>query len=366
MARPRTKNKHLPKYVTVIHGSYWYRPPKAKPQRLAAVGEEGEMYRKLAGLMLPEDPSGLTTVRACLDRYEREVVPTLAIRTQKDYRRHLNVLRAEFGDRNPNDIQPRDIGRFLDVSKGKIQRNRIIAVLSAVYTKMVGRWYCADRNPCTGVERNESHKRTRYVTDDEYLAVYSIMPVRVQIAMALAVITAQRQGDLLNLKWEQVHDKGVDFQQGKTGKKVTIPFVEPTKEDPAPYDPLKETLARADMLLPQIPKVYVIRTMPRRVKEGLRPKGGQPYTSEGFRAVWQRGMNAAVRRGLIKERFTFHDLRAKSISDTESIDAAMIRAGHQSMAMTRSVYDRARRIASQGKMPELATPVFPKKQDGAA
>ena len=52
MSRPRTKNKHLPKYVTVIHGSYWYRPPKAKPQRLAAVGEESEMYRKMAGLVL--------------------------------------------------------------------------------------------------------------------------------------------------------------------------------------------------------------------------------------------------------------------------------------------------------------------------
>lgn len=85
MARPRTKNKHLPKYVTVIHGSYWYRPPKAKPERLAAVGEEAEMYRKLSGLMIPQDPGKLTTLSTCFDRYEREVVPTLAKRTQRDY-----------------------------------------------------------------------------------------------------------------------------------------------------------------------------------------------------------------------------------------------------------------------------------------
>lgn len=367
MARLRTKNKHLPKYVTVIHGSYWYRPPKSKPERLAAVGEEAEMYRKLSGLLLPEDPSKLTTLRACLDRYEREVVPTLAPRTQKDYHRHLNVLRAEFGDKMPDELQPRDIGRFLDVPKGKIQRNRIVAVLSAVYSKMVGRWYVAEKNPCLKVERNESKKRTRYVTDAEYLAVYNLMPVRVQIAMDLALLTGQRQGDLLSLKWEQVHEKGIDFEQGKTGKKLTIPFVVPTEEEPEPYDPLKVVLERARKLLPQIPNVYVIRTMPRKkMPDDGRPKGGQPYTSEGFRAIWQRGMKKALATGAIKSRYTFHDLRAKVVSDSASLEDAMKRAGHQSMTMTRSVYDRGTRVASQGRLPQLETPPLQKKQDGAA
>lgn len=209
MGRKRKTNKHLPKYVTVIHGSYWYRPPKKKPERLAAVGDEHEMYRRLAGLMEPEDPSKLVTVGDCLDRYEREVVPTLAPRTQKDYHQHLKILRDHFGAKRPHEVEPRDIGRFLDVPTGKIQRNRIVAVLSAVFSKMVGRWYVADRNPCLKVERNESKKRTRYVTDAEYMAVYNMMPVRQQIAMDLALITAQRQGDLLALKWEQVHDKGI-------------------------------------------------------------------------------------------------------------------------------------------------------------
>lgn len=368
MARLRKTNKHLPKYVTVIHGSYWYRAPKRKPERLAAVGEEAEMYRKLAGLMMPEDPSELTTLRACLDRYEREVVPTLAKRTQKDYHRHLNVLRATFGDRHPGDLKPRDIGRFLDVPKGKIQRNRIVAVLSAVYSKIVGRWYVegVHSNPCMKVERNESHKRTRYITDTEYLAVYALMPTRVQITMDLALITGQRQGDLLSLKWEKVHETGVDFQQGKTGKKITIPFIPPTEQEPTPYDPLKETLARAKVLLPEIPKVYVIRTMPRELVPGQKPKGGQPYSSEGFRAIWQRGMAKALKLGAVKERFTFHDIRAKCVSDSASLEDAMTRAGHQSMTMTRSVYDRGTRVASQGKLPQLETPPFSKKQEGAA
>lgn len=367
MARPRTRNKHLPKYVTIIHGSYWYRPPNKKPERLAAVGEEAVMYKKLSHLMLPEDPGELTTLRECFDRYERDILPTLAPRTQKDYRRHLKILRAEFGELHPDDLRPRDIGRFLDVPKGKIQRNRIVAVLSAVYTKMVGRWYVAEKNPCRSVERNPSGKRKRYVKDHEFAAVYRLMPTRIQIAMMLAVITGQRQGDILGLKWEHIHEKGIDFEQGKTGKKITIPFIEPTEEEPNPYDPLKEQLERAKALLPDVPKVYVIRTKPRRTRsEDGKPFGGQKYTSEGFRALWQRGMKRALRSGALKERFTFHDLRAKTVSDSKSLEDAMTRAGHQSMTMTRSVYDRGTRVASQGRAPELATPPQDKKHEDVA
>ena len=157
-------------------------------------------------------------IRDALDRYEEEVLPELAPRTQKDYRRHLKVLREKFGDYLPDELKPRDIGKFLDVKKGRIHRVRIVAVLSAVYTKMVGRWYIAERNPCQHVEKQKNPPRDRYVTDDEFKAVYDIMPERMQIAMDLALLTGQRQGDLLKLKWSEVLEDGVTFVQNKTGQ----------------------------------------------------------------------------------------------------------------------------------------------------
>ena len=60
----------------------------------------------------------------------------------------------------------------------------------------------------------------------------------------------------------------------------------------------------------------------------------------GFKALWQRWMGRALKRGVLKQRFTFHDLRAKCVSDNKSIEAAMQLAGHTNMAMTRRVYDR--------------------------
>lgn len=319
MARPRKSHKHLPKYVSVLGASYWYRPTHGEHVRICKVGDESTLYRWLADKLEPISNDKLTTLAVCFDRYEREVLPGLAPRTQKDYRRALRVLRAEFGDRSPNSVQPRDIGRFLDVDKGKIHRNRQVAVLSAVYTKMVGRWYVADRNPCTAVERNPSHKRTRYVTDEEFRTVYEAMPPRVQVAMELALLTGQRQGDLLALRWESVSSEGVYFQQGKTGKRLLVGM------SPA----LEAVLVRAKRMVPQLPREYVIRTAE-----------GSPYTPEGFRAIWQRRMRRLVASGKLKARFTFHDLRAKSVSDSGSLDEAFERAGHTSMAMTRGVYDR--------------------------
>jgi len=327
MSRPRTKNTHLPKYVTVIHGAYWYRPPagpdgvKPKPTRIGPEGQEHLVWKFMLDLQEPQAVSNAPSLAECFDRYQREVIPTLAPRTQRDYARHVALLRKTFGHMQPSELQPKHIGQFLDRPKGKIQANRQVAVLSAVYSKMVGRWYVCDKNPCQHVERNPSKKRTRYITDEEFAAVRGIAPLRVQIMMDLALLTGQRQGDLLTLPLKNVSAEGILFRQGKTGKRLLVGM------SPA----LQEVVDRGRKLLPQNEWGTVVRTS---------KDGGRPYTSEGFRALWQRVMNKAMRLKLIPERYTFHDIRAKSVSDSKNIQEAFERAGHTSMAMTRGTYDR--------------------------
>jgi integrase len=150
--------------------------------------------------------------------------------------------------------------------------------------------------------------------------VYAIAKPRVRLAMDLALLTGQRQGDILSLPFKNVTDEGILFRQAKTGKRLLVEM-SPT---------LKEVIDRARAMAPVVDiGGYVLRT-----------RRGVCYTSEGFRACWQRTMNKAMKLGAIGERFTFHDLRAKSVSDTTDIQKAFERAGHTSMAMTRGVYDR--------------------------
>jgi integrase len=139
--------------------------------------------------------------------------------------------------------------------------------------------------------------------------------------MDLALLTGQRQGTLLKLKWSQVTPEGVLIQQankgGKKGKRLLIEM-SPT---------LEAVLVRAKAFLPHLPREYVIRN-----------RKGRAYSQNGFRKNWQTAMAKFVKAGGL--RFTFHDLRAKSASDAVTIQDAFERLGHTSMAMTRGVYDR--------------------------
>lgn len=143
--------------------------------------------------------------------------------------------------------------------------------------------------------------------------------------MDLAYLTGQRQGDILKLRWDHidVNQRVIHIRQGKTGKRFGIAIT----------DALEEVLVRCKRMTPALPRAYVLRT-----------KEGERYTSEGFRTMWQRTIQKAVRVGAIKSPFTFHDLRAKSASDNADIEDAAKLLGHQNSQMTRSVYDRSVRI----------------------
>lgn len=265
------------------------------------------------------------TVGDIIDRYEAECLSSLGRRTARDYVRHLKHLRAAFGHLIASEVKPKDFRDFMNVKKGKIQKNRQLAVLSSAFSEAVGRWYMLERNVLRDVKRHPSSPRNRYVTDEEYAKCKAQAPLRVQLMMELALLTGQRQGDLLDITWDQVRDMMILFTQSKTGKRLAVQIT------PA----VEEVLDRCWQL-------------PSGGKDGgeyvITRKCGGRYTSEGFRALWQRTINAFVKAGNL--RFSFHDLRAKSASDSSTIDAAYQRLGHTSMTMTRRVYDRGIRVVS--------------------
>jgi integrase len=278
----------------------------------------------------------MKTIKELIDRYRDEEMGHLARRTHKDYLRNLEILTENFGHFPADALKPRDIGRFMDVKKGRIQRGKIVSVLSSIYKLAVGKWYDVDVNPCLQVLKPKSKPRTRYVTDAEFWGVHGICSPPMQLAMEIALLTGQRQGDIVNMGWDQVEvyprpitkDGKVSYgllhvHQGKTGKKLAINITEA----------LKDVLVRAKRRPPALPRLYIIRT-----------RTGEPFTPEGFRTLWQRKIREALDGGIVTSRFTFHDIRAKSASDNNSIQAACDLLGHQDIRMTKAVYDRSVRI----------------------
>lgn len=265
------------------------------------------------------DPETAVTVNAILHRFERDYVPNLSPRTQIDYGRHISTLRQLFGQRIAGELKPKDFGPFMDVKKGKTQRNKQLAVLSCAFSEAVGRWYWLEQNVLRDVKRHPAGVRNRYVTDKEFEGMKALCPPRHKLAMDLALLTGQRQGDIISMKWAQVQDMHIVVYQGKTGKKLAI-----------------EVTATVEAVLDKC------WNLPGGGCDGsdwvLPTRRGTAYTGEAFRACWQRTMRKWEKLG--NKRFTFHDLRAKSASDSETIDDAYQRLGHTSMSMTRRAYDR--------------------------
>src|SRR5579884_141196 len=108
MGRKRKKDSHLPRRVYLEHGRYWYKPkkPKTTPAgwkpRIDLGTSESEMYAALAKVVKTDKPMHL--MDQVFDKYIVEVLPTLAPRTQDDYRKYIAKLRPAFKAAHPNEI----------------------------------------------------------------------------------------------------------------------------------------------------------------------------------------------------------------------------------------------------------------------
>ncbi len=242
-----------------------------------------------------EAPAQQDTVAALIAYYRQEHLPRLGARTQQDRHQYLQALERVFGHMKPARVRPTDIAQYLEAYPSPVSANRHIATLSVVFRKAM-RVGLAERNPCDGVERNPERARDRYVTDAEFLALKAATDDWMQAVLDLAYLTGIRQGDLLRLDRRQVDAEGIHLRQAKTGQRQVI------ERTPA-LDDVLQRLQRA------------------RPVAGMRllcTRRGQPYTESGFKALWQRLQRKAVADGVITERFTFHDLRAKAATDADS------------------------------------------------
>jgi hypothetical protein len=111
---------------------------------------------------------------------------------------------------------------------------------------------------------------------------------------------------------------------------------------------LREVIDRARKLGPDIRKTLICNLQ------------GKPFTESGFRSDWNRLMNTALegrkrKNGVvtlapvIKESFTFHDLRGKSASDESDFATAFERLAHDDPRTTQLIYRLKPRRARAGR-----------------
>ena len=140
--------------------------------------------------------------------------------------------------------------------------------------------------------------------------------------MNIALITAMRQRDILSLERRQIVEDAIKVT--KTGKQQLFPM----------STDLKESIDAALKMSPQLRRHVIVN------------RQGKPYTRDGFQSQWQRVQKKAFELGKFSTRYTFHDIRAKSLSDARTLEEPRVPANHSDSRITQAVYRR---------LPETAT-----------
>jgi len=219
---------------------------------------------------------------------------------------------------SPNDIKPEHVRKYLDKrgAKSRTQANREKAFMSRVYRWAYERGY-AKGNPTKGVKQFKEIARDRYITNEEYNALFSISCHVVQVAMELAYLCCARQNDILEMKKSQLMEEGILIKQSKTAV-AQIKGWSPRLTEAI-------NMARNLPLNAGMSSLYVIHQI-----------SGHKYTRDGFNSRWRKAKEEAkVKFPHLSFDFTFHDLKAKGISDLEgNLYEKQAISGHKNVEQT--------------------------------
>lgn len=139
------------------------------------------------------------------------------------------------------------------------------------------------------------------MSDGEFLEAFEAAPEPLQDALALALLTGLRQGDLRALRREALADDGIRVTEAKTGKRKVIGWTDALRFF------VKRALARAETIAarPADPRKH---RQKREVSAFvLTNRFGEPWTMAGLQTAFKR----------LETDWHFHDLRAKAASDAE-------------------------------------------------
>lgn len=225
---------------------YVYRRINGRPQRVrlgtypimtveqarrAAVAVNAEVARGIDPNQQKRTIRSETTFKALFERFmEQHARPHL--RGWKEYERQYKKYLKPIHNRKLSDVYKADIARIhtkLGKESGPYQANRVLAMLSAVFTfALKNEW--AGANPARGVKRFKEQSRERFLNADEMKRFFEALKAEpnelFQDYFLLVLFSGARRSNAASMRWSDVDlAHGVwtiPAEQFKTGKAVKV------------------------------------------------------------------------------------------------------------------------------------------------
>lgn len=249
--------------------------------------------------------------------FESPACKALAASSQEQYRKNSRALLKVFGAMPAAKVKPQHIRRYMDLrgQETTVTANRELAFFSRLFAWAYERGM-VPMNPCKGVRRFNEKSRDRYITDEEYFAVLAQCDDTLRAIIEIAYCCAARIGDVLKIQQQDVGLEGLYIKQGKTGK------------------------AQVKAWTPRLREAIEVARRPEAISTRyvLTHSKGGPISYDTFRKWWSVAReNATKANPGMRFDFTFHDVKAKSISDWDGDKQKF--SGHKTQSQV-AVYDR--------------------------
>ncbi|TGV06372.1 integrase [Alcaligenaceae bacterium 429] len=282
--RPKKHNRHLPACVYLKHGAYYY----VKNNKWTRLGDNlhDALVAHARIVAIPKEGVASLITKA-MPFISEKVAPS----TRKQYQYCERILKEMFAEFTPEQVTHGSVVQMLDVWRhSPATANRLLTVLKQIFQWALDR-EIVDRNPCESVKRLTTESRDRLITQDEFDKIHAAAPDWLQVVMDLCYYTGQRIGDVLTIRYADITEEGIYFEQQKTGKKLTVGWSEG----------LQATIERAALITKNPSSEFIVPTY----------KG----TARRHTNVWRFFKESAAKAGV--ENVTLHDLRAMSGTDAD-------------------------------------------------
>lgn len=331
MTAKRTKNARLGLLPRMDarprqSGGYTYRYLTYDRQYINLGHDRSEAIRQVLEMERRAPTTG--TVQELVAEYLKSASfqSDLGRRTQSDYIGYSRQVLRVFGAMQAADVRAPHIARYLRIERASApsQANKEMAMLSSAFQFGIESGMVAS-NPCRQVRKNKERPRTRCPSWDEIASFCEVARARGQSSHIIGLmakfiaLTGRRRAEFIRMTKSDLTDAGIRviYAKGRVDDPVKRGLIEWTPGLRAVIDELK-TVERP------VGSVYLWTN-----------RAGQPYTEQGFKAMWSKIMDAWG-----GDRFTFHDLRAYYVSIM--VERQQNPETHANPATTRKVYDRRR------------------------
>jgi len=358
MPRKRNReNKHLPTRWRFTHGAYYYQVPigcedQWDGKKTFRLGTTYPEACRVWADRFEDDQSDITTIGELMDRYIIETIPHKSPKTQKDNLLSLKKLRPIFGDmrlevNNVTQLQPKHGYQYLTKATkkhGATSAKHDFQVLRHLLTKAT-EWGLINRNPLLGhqVQIKSNPPRDRDVEDWEAIEAISLGihhpgkpkpsrgPVICSYYIRFKIMTGLRRTDILKLKHKDIKEDGIHVKISKTSK-TTAKTIVIEWDNEGELGALINEIKAIPPFKSNSDSLFITRE-------------GKAYIDDfdecnAFDSMWQRFMRKAINDTNLVNRFQERDLRAKTATDSSSLEEAQLRLTHSSSEVTNRVYRR--------------------------